>query len=66
MSSPTPATQPAASDRPFCSSVWLKPHLTPYHLTVAAVIGGITTVFAVIVALLIIVALNINVLGWIE
>ena len=39
---------------------------TPYHLTVAAVIGGITAVFAVVIALLIIVALNFNVLGLIE
>ncbi len=39
---------------------------TPYHLTVAAVIGGITAVFAVVIALLIMVALNFNILGLIE
>ncbi len=45
---------------------WFKRHTTPYHLTVAAVLGGITAVFFAVIALLIIVALNFNVLGWME
>lgn len=67
MSSPASAPQAAPSDRPwFCPTVWLMPHLTPYNLAVASVLGGITTVFAVVVVLLIIVALNFNPLGWVE
>ena len=64
MSSPTPTVQ--ASTKPFCPSVWLRPHLTTYNLTVAAVLGGITAIFATVIVLLIIVALNFNPLGWVE
>jgi len=64
MSSPTPTIQ--ASKKPFCPSVWLWPHLTPYNLTVAGVLGGITAIFATVIILLIIVALNFNPLGWVE
>jgi len=64
MSSSTPAA--SAPTRPFCPSTWLKPHLTAYNLTVAAVLGGITAVFFTVIALLIIVSVNFNVLGWIE
>jgi hypothetical protein len=52
--------------KPYCPSTWLAPHLTPFNLTVASVLGGLTAVFFTVIALLIIVALNINVLGWIE
>ncbi len=45
---------------------WAKGHATPYHLTVAAVLGGITALFAVVIALLLLCALNFNVLGLIE
>jgi hypothetical protein len=38
----------------------------PYHVVIAAIAGLITVVFLVIVALLILVATNFNVLGWIE
>lgn len=58
---------PTDSPKPwFCPSVWLRPHLTAYNLTVASVLGGLTAVFFTVIALLIIVALNFNVLGWIE
>ncbi len=43
-----------------------KPYLVPYYLTIAAVLGAITTVFVVITVVLIIVATNFNVLGLIE
>jgi hypothetical protein len=56
-----------ASAKPwFCPSVWLKPHLTMYHMVVASVLGTITVVFITVIALLIICALNFNVLGWVE
>ena len=42
------------------------PYLAPYYLTVAAVLGAITVVFAVVTVLLILVVTNFNVLGWIE
>jgi hypothetical protein len=45
---------------------WAKSHATPYHLTVASVLGGMTVAFFAVIALLIIVALNFNVLGWVE
>ena len=45
---------------------WARQHATPYHLAVAAVLGGITAVFAVVIGLLLIVALNFNVLSLIE
>jgi hypothetical protein len=45
---------------------WAKAHATPYHLAVAGVLGGITAVFAVVIVLLLICALNLNVLGLIE
>ena len=64
MSSPTSTVQ--ASTKPYCPSVWLRPHLTAYNLTIAGVLGGITAVFATVIVLLIIVALNINPLGWVE
>jgi len=40
--------------------------LTTYNLTVAAVLGGVTAIFATVIVLLIIVALNFNPLGWVE
>jgi hypothetical protein len=38
----------------------------PYHLVVGAVAGLITTLFLVVVVLIVLVATNFNVLGWIE
>jgi hypothetical protein len=63
------ATKAVATDRDFGLTRfvgWAKGHATPYHLAVASVLGGITVAFTVIIVLLIIVALNFNVLGWIE
>jgi multisubunit Na+/H+ antiporter MnhC subunit len=55
---------------PFPSPAWLmervKPFLAPYYLTVAAVLGAITVGFAVVTVLLVLVATNFNVLGWME
>ena len=64
MSNPAPTA--SASAKPYCPIEWLKRHLTPYHLTVAAVLGGITAVFVVVIALLLLCALNFNVLGLVE
>ncbi len=44
----------------------IKPHLTVYHLTVASVLGLATVGFTVLIAVLIIIAQNFNVLGWTE
>ncbi len=44
----------------------LKPYLVPYYMTVAAVLGGITAVFAVVTFLIVLVATNFNLLGWME
>jgi hypothetical protein len=55
----TPAPQVTWAER-------VKPFLAPYYLVLAAFLGLITVVFSVVVILLLIVALNFNVLGWIE
>ena len=44
----------------------LAPYLVPYYLTIAAVLGALTAGFVVVVVLLILVAANFNVLGWVE
>jgi hypothetical protein len=55
---------------PFPSPAWLAKHgkkfLAPYYLTVAGVLGAITVVFVVVIALLILVVAQFNVLGLIE
>jgi hypothetical protein len=38
----------------------------PYHVVVAALLGLVTVVFAALVLVIVIVATNFNVLGWIE
>jgi hypothetical protein len=42
------------------------PFLVPYYLMVAAALGAITVVFVVVIALLVMVVANFNVLDWIE
>ena len=44
----------------------IKPHTMPFHLAAAALAGLITTVFGVIILLMIMVATNFNILDWIE
>jgi len=44
----------------------VKPYLAPYYLTVAAVLGAATVGFVVVIALLILVVANFNVLGLVE
>ena len=58
------STQAASSGRPLLK--WVKHHSTPYHLTVAVVLGLVTAGFGALVVVLIIIATNFNVLGWIE
>ncbi len=61
------STPPSTPARPwFSPSVWLLPHLTVYHLTVASVLAIASAGFAVLIAVLIIIAQNFNVLGWTE
>ena len=45
---------------------YIKPWLTPYYLTVAAVLGAITTVFGALTVALILIVANFNILSWIE
>jgi hypothetical protein len=44
----------------------IQTHVRPYHLAVGAVVGLVTAIFAVVIVLMILVATNFNVLGWIE
>jgi uncharacterized membrane protein len=44
----------------------MRHHIRPYHVVVAGIAGLITAVFAVIVLVIVIVATNFNVLGWVE
>jgi hypothetical protein len=44
----------------------IKPHTMPFHLAAMVVVGLVTTVFLVIILLLVMVAMNFNVLDFIE
>lgn len=68
MSTTSPAAQGATPEtpKPCPFERYVKPWLTPYYITVAGVLGGITVGFAVMTLLLIIVIANFNVLGWME
>ncbi len=50
--------------------VWLqhqmRHRIRPYHVAVAAVIGLITVVFAAAVVVIVLIATNFNLLGWME
>jgi hypothetical protein len=39
---------------------------TPYHLTLLAVIGLISVVFAVVIGVLLLISTNFNILAWME
>ncbi len=43
-----------------------KSYLVPYYFALAGALGAITVVFTIVIVLLIIVAANCNVLGWVE
>ena len=67
MSTPSSAAQASApTPLPFWLMEWVKPYLTPYYLTVAAVLGAITVGFGIVFVLLGLVTANFNVLGWME
>jgi hypothetical protein len=59
MSTPT-SNKPCAFER------YVKPWLTPYYLTVAAVLGAITAVFGALTVALLLIVTNFNILSWIE
>ncbi len=67
MSEPT-FISPASA--PFPSSAWLKKHgkayLTPYYLTIGAVLGAATTGFVALIVVVILIATNFNILALIE
>jgi uncharacterized membrane protein YidH (DUF202 family) len=62
------ATTAAQSASAFLTTVKekAKPFLTPYYLTVTAVLGLISVVFGVVILLLILVVTNFNLLGAVE
>jgi hypothetical protein len=62
MSAPTAAANVPMMPKSFKEAVM--PFLVPYYLTVAALLGAITTVFVVVITLLILVAANFNVLSY--
>jgi len=62
--SATPSASATAKPCPF--ERYIKPYLNPYYLTVAAVLGAITTVFGALTLALILIAANFNILSWIE
>ncbi len=64
MSAPTPAAYVPTMPKSWKEAI--TPYLAPYYLAVAGVLGAITTVFVIVIALLILVAANFNVLGLIE
>jgi hypothetical protein len=62
-----PATPEAPASSPQKSVVEkLKPFAAPYYLTVAAVLGGITILFAVVTGIIVLVVTNFNILSLIE
>jgi uncharacterized integral membrane protein len=67
MSAPAPA-KASAPEKPFAvrAKELATPYLAPYYLTIAAVLGALTTGFVVVILLLMIVVANVNVLGWTE
>jgi hypothetical protein len=66
MSATTSAAQPAKAEKPYCPIELMKPYLTPYYLTVAAVLGAMTAGLVALVVVLILIATNFNVLSLIE
>jgi hypothetical protein len=66
MSTSAVTASTSANSRPFCPIEKLKPFLVPYYLTIAAVLGAITTLFVVICLVLVLIATNFNLLGWME
>jgi hypothetical protein len=61
---PNPALFPLSS-RAWLMKHW-KPLLAPYYLTIAALLGAATVGFLVVIGLLVLVATNFNLLGWME
>ncbi len=60
---------PAATEstRPwYCPTRWLLPHLTVFHLAVAAGIGAATVGFSALIVVLLLISTNFNLLGWTE
>lgn len=55
-----------ATNKPRPFERYIKPFLNPYYLTVAAVLGAITTVFGALTAVLILIVTNFNILSLIE
>jgi hypothetical protein len=67
MATPASAqTTSLATNKPCPFERYVKPWLNPYYLTVAAVLGAVTTVFGVLTLVLILIATNFNILGLIE
>jgi hypothetical protein len=67
MATSTPATKADASTpaKP-CLLERVKPFFVPYYLGVYGLLGAITVGFVILVAVIVLVATNFNVLGWME
>jgi hypothetical protein len=67
MSAPAPVAKTAPqAPLPVRVKEVVAPFLAPYYLTIFAVLGGLTTAFVVVIVLLMVVAANVNLLGWVE
>jgi hypothetical protein len=68
-SAPTPRNDPLAPVKAQLYAAFqllIKPHTMPFHIAAMAIAGLLTGVFIAITLLIVIVATNFNVLGWIE
>ncbi len=65
VTSSTPLDQLKAQGRA-AFQLLIKPHTMPFHLAATLVAGLITTVFLVIILLMVMVAMNFNLLDFIE
>jgi hypothetical protein len=65
MSAPSPVPN-FSLPKNFSFTERAKAYLNPYYLTVAGTLGVLTVVFTVVIVLLMVVAANCNLLGWVE
>ncbi len=67
MSAPAPVAKTAPqAPLPVRVKEVVAPFLAPYYLAIAGVLGALTVGFVVVVVLLMVVAANVNLLGWVE
>jgi hypothetical protein len=65
--SPPQVTQPVTfPDRLAWLQHRIQARIRPYHLAIGALVGLITAVFGTVIIVLLLIATNFNVLGWME